>query len=215
MKEKISISDLEQQHERAPIWAVNGSASSEVGAPGEIHVGIPKPGGGTKVDDLYLPQSWLPVCLTDFIPRRQLLDASEFRNAVNSGLVILISEEYAKVLKSQEGADEEAARLKERSRQIKDSTAARGIQQNSAADVMSIDELTNVNSGATVHGEKEEVNPLSAGFTMFVTSLGTKSEIEALNLIRGRGQFTKQEIRHMLTELKHKDKVVAFLKPHA
>jgi len=210
----LTIAQLERGTITDPIWALNGSASSKVRAQGEVHVGIPKQ-NGTKTDDLHLPQSWLPVCLTEQVPRRQLLEASEFRNAVASGLIIPITEDYALALLSQEGAQEEKDRLNEREQQIKDATAARTIQ-GSGADVITVEELTNINAGASVAGaEDDKPNALSSGFTMFVASIKDKAPIEALNRIRSRGQYTKPEIKYMLKELQHNEKVVAFLKPHA
>lgn len=208
----LTISDLERGNATDPIWALNGSASSKVRQNGDVHVGIPK-ANGSKVDGLHLPQTWLPCCLTDVIPRKQLLDASEFRNAVGSGLIILITEDYAKVLLETEGAEEEKDRLNEREQQIKDATA----QTANHSEIVSVDELTDINNPNRVGPgpTAPDPNALSAQFTMFVNNLKDKTDIEALNLIRGRGQFKKNEIRHMLSELRGKDRVVAFLKPHA
>lgn len=202
----ISVSDLEQGDQTQPIWALNGSADSEVGQPGEVHVGIPKI-NGSKIDDLHLPQTWLPTNLTDQIPRNQLLASSEFRNAVNNRVITLISPEFAKEILSQEGVAEERDRLMDMKRAVREATAARSIQQ-SGADVISTSELTE----AAVEASQADPNELAPGFLMFAATLESKGDIEALNLIRARQKFTGRELDHLLSQLHDKPKTQAFIK---
>ena len=204
MKKYLSISELEAGNQLEPIWAINNSANSEVGQPGDVHCGIPKI-NGTKLDALYIPQSWLPVCLTDQIPRGQLLASSEFRNLVNSELVTLVTAEYASQIASQDGASEEKERLAEMKRAVRVATQARTIS-GSGAEIISTQELDKEDEAAK--GPKE----LDQSFIMFANNLTLKSDIEALNLIRGRGKFSGLEIKNLVKTLHDKPKVVAFLK---
>ena len=204
MKKYLSISELEAGNQLEPIWAINNSANSEVGQPGDVHCGIPKI-NGTKLDALYIPQSWLPVCLTDQIPRGQLLASSEFRNLVNSELVTLVTAEYASQIASQDGASEEKERLAEMKRAVRVATQARTIS-GSGAEIISTQELDKEDEAAK--GPKE----LDQSFIMFANNLTLKSDIEALNLIRGRGKFSGLEIKNLIKTLNDKPKVVAFLK---
>jgi len=205
----MTITQLEKGEPTDPIWALNGSATSKVRANGDVHVGIPK-ANGTKVDGLHLPQTWLPCNLTDKVPRRQLLDASEFRNAVGSGLIILITEDYANLLNEQDGAEEERQRLNEREQQILDATS-NALKGNS--EIVSVDELSDLSGLANATPKADPATELTANFTMFVESLKEKPDVDALNLIRGRGQFKKAELRHMAKELRGKSKVIDFLQP--
>ena len=202
-----SISELEQGDQTKPIWALNGSAKSEVGQPGEVHVGIPKVNGSGKIDDLYLPQTWIPVNLTDQIPRVQLLAASEFRNAVNNNLIILITPEFAKEILNTDGVKEERERLLANRRAVREATAARTIQQ-SGADVISTSEMNE----AIADAPKSDPNELSPSFLMFSDTLETKADIEILNLIRGRGKMMRKEVNHMIKKVHDKPKTLAFLK---
>lgn len=202
----LTVSDLEQGDPKDPIWALNGSADSEVGQPGEVHVGIPKI-NGSKIDDMHLPQTWLPTCLTDQIPRAQLLASSEFRNAVNNRLVTLVSPGFAKDILAQDGVEEERDRLLDAKRAVREATSARTIQQ-SGADVVSTSELQEAVQEANV----KDPNELAPGFLMFVNTLETKLDIEALNLIRGRGKFSRRELKHIAKELHDKPKTQAFVK---
>lgn len=206
IRKYTSISELEQGDSRQPIWALNGAADSDVGQPGEVHVGIPKVNGGSKVDDLHVPQSWLPSCLTDQIPRAQLLASSEFRNAVNSKLIVLITPEFAERVLSQDGADEERARLAQMKRAVKEATGARTIQE-SGADVLST-ETSEATRNEVVAAAKKELSP---SFVMFVNSQAERPDVEVMNAIRGRGKFTSRELNHMIKKLGSKPKTLAHL----
>ena len=205
-KKYVSISFLEQQaSQNAPIWALNGAASSEVAQPGEIHVGIPKINGGSKIDDLYLPQTWLPVCLTDQIPRVQLLAASEFRNAVNNSLIRLISESFAEELLAQDGVAEERARLAQLRQAVRDATGSRSIQS-SGAEIISTNDIGNKDA------ERTDPTELNSAFMLFVNATALKNDIETLNLIRSRGKFSSRELTHMIKAFTDKPKTVGFLR---
>jgi len=202
--QKVTIADLERGKDRDPIWALNGSTSSpDIAQPGDVHVQIPK-GNGTKSDDLVLDQTWLPICLTEQIPRQQLLAASEFRVAVRKGLIQLITEEDAKAILSQDGADEEDERIKEAKRRVREASAAKGINEDNVQ-VISHEEIK--------EKETEQVGPESnPQFLMFVDSLEGKNDIQTLNLIRSRGKFKRSEIQHLAKVLVDKPKTVSFLK---
>ena len=202
----VNVSSLEQGDQKDPIWALNGSAESELGQPGEVHVGIPKV-NGSKIDDLYIAQTWLPTCLTDQIPRPQLLASSEFRMAVNNKLIVLISADFAAEILEQDGATEEKERLTEMRRAVREATASRSISD-SGAEVISTSEIQD-NREAASESKSDE---LDSGFVMFANTLEDKTDVEALNLIRGRGKFTSREVRHLLKNLTDKPKVEAFFR---
>jgi hypothetical protein len=202
-----TISELEQGDHKQPIWALNGSAGSEVGQPGEVHVGIPKVNGSGKIDDLYLPQTWLPINLTDMIPRAQLLAASEFRNAVNNQLITLITKEFAQEILVQDGVEEERDRLTSLRRAVREATASRTIQQ-SGTDVINTSDMND----AISEQPKEDPNEIAPGFLMFADTLESKSDIEVLNLIRGRGKLLRKELNHLVKKVHDKPKTLAFLK---
>lgn len=206
MSKYLKISDLEQGDQQQPIWALNGSSESEINQPGEVHVGIPKI-NGTKIDDLHLHQTWLPTCLTDQIPRAQLLASSEFRNAVNNRLVVLISPEFAAEIQDQDGVAEERDRLMEMKRNVREATSSRSISQ-SGAEIISTSELNDVGRDAETEEAPEALSP---GFVMFANNLESKSDIETLNLIRGRGKFTGKELDHLVKSMHDKPKTTSFI----
>lgn len=207
MKKYLTVTDLESQDPRSPIWALNGSFESEVGQAGDVHVGIPKINGSSKIDALYLPQTFLPHCLTEQIPGQQLLASSEFRNAVNSKLLILITPEYASSILNEEGVEEERERLAQLKRVVREATAARSITQ-SGAEIVNTTELNENRE----EERQRPANELDPGFIMFANTLKEKADVEIINALRGRGKITRQEIKHLLATLSDKPKTTVFLK---
>ncbi len=207
MKKFLTVVEVEFQDPREPIWALNGSFQSEIGQAGDVHVGIPKI-NGSKIDPLYLPQTFLPTCLTEQIPRPQLLAASEFRNAVASKMVLLITAEYAEALLQEEGVEEERERLAQLKRVVREATAARSIAQSGAEIVNTSEIIEHREADSATRSPKE----LDAGFIMLANTLKEKADIEVINALRGRGKITRQEINHLLTLLVDKPKTQAFLK---
>ena len=205
----LSISDLEKEGPKDPIWCLNTSANSEAGQAGEIHVGIPKQ-NGTKIDPLFIPKTWLPQELTLQIPKAQLIDSSEFRQAINKGLITLIDASSAQVILRQEGAAEEKKRLDDLRRHIRQAGAAKTIASSGS-------EITMISGG-----EEEKVKPLGAGgeatsdddsgltpgFAMFAERLRDMDDVNALNAIRSRRKFSGKELRYLKSNLPDKPKTV-------
>ena len=206
MKKYLTVSELEAQEGSPAIWALNGSAGSEVGQAGDVHVGIPKI-NGTKVDALYLPQTFLPFCLTEQIPRNQLLASSEFRNSVNTNLLVLITEEYAQTILQEDGVEEERDRLMQLKRQVREATAARSITQ-SGAEIVNTAELEDNTETKVTSARGDELDP---GFVMFADNLTMKTDVEAANAIRSRGRKTVSEVKYLLKVLHDKPKTKALL----
>jgi hypothetical protein len=202
----LTIEDLETGIPTDPIWALNGSAESDAGQVGDVHIGVPKL-NGSKIDPLFVPQTWLPSRLTDQISRAQLLAASEFRQAVNRSLIVIISDEYAKKLLAGDGADEEKDRLTQQKRTVREATAARSITQ-SNTDIINTSELEDEASKPTTR-PADEMDP---SFEMFANNLKSKTDVEAMNLIRSRGKVTRKEVAYLVKELHDKEKTVAMLK---
>lgn len=217
-KQFLDFTELEAQDEKAPIWALNNAHATHVGSPGDVVVGVPKI-NGSKVDSLHLPQTWLPCLLTAQISRTQLIAASEFRNAVLSGLIKPITVEYAELLNGQDGAAEERDRLEEQKRNIRTVTAARGINAD-LVDVQIVGDVTS-NPGATVHGEggkppetaeqaQEEVE--ASLFDTFVERIREEDDVAAMNRIRSRGSLKGSQIKQLLAVCASKPKTTKLLK---
>ena len=90
MKE-IKLNDLMQQAAYEPVYILN---TTKGGDRGEVFFTVPN-ANGTKEDQVRIPNTYIPVCLTDQVTRKQLLDSSSFRRAVSLGTIALLDSEYA------------------------------------------------------------------------------------------------------------------------
>ncbi len=206
MSKFLEISDLEAGNDKEPIWALNNGPHSDIRSPGEIVVGIPKI-NGSKSDALHLPQTWLPICLTDQISRLQLLASTEFRNAVNSGLVKLISTAYAKELLEQEGAAEEKSRLAEQKQNIRSATANRAINP----DLVSVSGTDGKPTEEVSANTQQDEDDLDTSFIAFLDVIREKTDIEAMNVIRNRGSLKAKQIKRLIEVCIEKPKTREFL----
>lgn len=212
MAKVIEISDLEGRNSNEPIWVLNTSVSSDAGQAGEIHIGIPKQ-NGTKIDPLFVPQTWLPIEVTKQIPREQLLASSEFRQSINKNLLALIAPESALKILEQEGAKEELTRLDELRRHIRQAGAAKTLTTSKA-------EVTMVAGGdieAVADHQKAEVTSdddsgLAPGFAMFAEKIKGMDDINALNALRSRRRFNRKELAFLKSNLPDKPKSIAAIK---
>lgn len=215
----ITIRDLLGEGVNAPVgvWAMNSSGNSELGLVGEVLLQIPKL-NGSKSDPLKIDQTWLAQDLTRQIPRAQLLESSEFRHAVEKGLVTLVSEDTAKRINNREGAEAERRRLVATRQQIRKLEAARTIA-NSKSEIRRADgtlDEDEVNQGVKVVGDSanaENVAILAArglentaegfepSFIMFADKVSKEDDINALNLIRSRGKLSTKELRYLRDKL--------------
>lgn len=212
----LSISDVEKQPQHTAIWAVNTAPDSILEQTGEILLTIQKLNGSGN-DPLRIPQTWLPQDLTAQVPRKQLLSSAEFRRAVQSQLIGLITEDNARKLLSQDGAKEENQKLLARKRLIKDVSAARAV----TGEVTLISGESGDNDDSERHSlaedviiageEKDEVAPgVSSNFSMWTDRLLGLSDIEAKNTLRSRKKFTTLELSYLSTKLRNTSLVNTF-----
>lgn len=218
----VSIAELEKRGPKStePIWALNTAAESEIEQPAEVLLTIPKRNGSGN-DPLHIPQTWLPQELTKFIPRAQLLTSTEFRQAVNSKLITLIPEVEAKRIMGQEGSEDETQRLDALRRHIRKAGSARSISD-STAEITRIgggrdddDGDTNTVKTITIGGDDEDDNVakkalagvennfkgITPAFEMWVNKLNTGTDMAALNAIKARRKFTRDEMQYLGNKL--------------
>ena len=207
MAKVIEISDLEGKHANEPIWVLNSSANSDAGQAGEIHIGIPKQ-NGTKIDPLFIPQTWLPVEVTKQIPREQLLASSEFRQSINKGLLTLIDAASAKEILAQDGAKEETVRLDELRRHIRQAGAAKTLTSSPSEITMVTGSDAEKTGQAPAGVESANGSGLTPGFAMFAERLKEMDDINALNAIRSRRRFSRKELVHLKANLPDKPKTL-------
>lgn len=203
-----------------PIWGINTAAESDVGIVGEILIQIRSANGGPS-DKLLIPQTWLPQELTRVVGRKRLLDSTEFRNAVDKGLIGLITIGDAEKLMRQDGADEEKEKIRERERQIRRAGQARTLADSktevSRADgvvdeddehgtgrnkTVIIDHNENANVAALAANGVEDAEPgVTMQFKMWADRLTLMKDIQAKNEVRSRRSFKKAELAFLQRSL--------------
>lgn len=106
MSKQLTIRDIENQ-DRGGIFVLNKSRGIEKG---RIVFQVPKL-NGIGSDAVVIPATFIPIDLTEQVSRKQVLESSAFRRAVNSRRIELISEEEYNSLMGQPGATEEQNKL--------------------------------------------------------------------------------------------------------
>jgi hypothetical protein len=220
----LSIQDLLKEGINAPtgVWAINSASNSELGMKGDLYLQVPKL-NGSKMDPLKIEQTWLAQDLTRKIPRAQLLESSEFRNLVESNLITLVTEEYAKRVNTREGAELERRRLQTSRMQPKELEAARKVSMK--AEITRADGVTDDDddgprvdvygpngkqrdltdaaeiAAAAARGLDLDESGLSPTFVMFANKLKREPDMSALNALRSHGKITSKELRHLRNNL--------------
>jgi hypothetical protein len=118
IKKYTTIEELENST-IGPIYVLNETAGE---TEGRIIINIPKTNGNGN-DLLRIAKTFIPIDVSMQVQRMQVLGSSEFRKAVNKGLIKLVSKEYAQLLLDQPDAKEEAKRV------IADENKAKAILQ--------------------------------------------------------------------------------------
>lgn len=215
----LTIADLESGDRREPIFVLNTAPDSDIGQTGEILLSIPKR-NGTGVDPLMIYQTWLPQEVTAQIPRMQILASTQFRGAMNSKLIAVISKKDADRLLAQDGADSEQARLLETRRHVRAAGAARTIAD-SGAEIHRADgvkdtddsEDSNNKRNISIGGDDDNVSKqakagvadvepgISAKYQMWVQKLNNGSDVQAMNELKSRRAFSKNELSYLARSL--------------
>lgn len=117
-----TLEELEQQ-DKGPVWVLNNTRDA---LEGQVVVSIAKR-NGNGYDRIRVPRSFVPFDLTQQIPRLQLLESADFRHAINTRLLKLVTSEYAAVLRNTDEAKEEMTRLKNDEQKAKMALKKAGI----------------------------------------------------------------------------------------
>ncbi len=216
---ELSLVEVEEQGDRAPIWALNNSAKSDdVGVPGDLLISVPRPNSPTP-DLVRVEQTFLAIELTGQVPRKNLLDSSEFRKAVTNRRLILVSPEQAAKINNREGSDVERRRLAEIRNFVRTAGAARTISDANVSITSTSDDYSDDDDAAANEINAADVGNLEKtsegfdqAFTMWVTRLQEKSDVECKNDILGRRNLKRKEVKYLVKSLADKPKTIAWLK---
>lgn len=174
MTKSLSFSDVARQDDHENIWVLNSTQGERRG---NVFFTVPNQ-TGTREDQVTVFASFAPACLTDQVTRKQLLDSSSLRRAVNLGMLKLIGEDDAQALLQEPGAREEVERIRNLSVGTATSEAQFGLGKEAP-----IAEVANKLEGISVPVQQ------------FVDLLDTMQDGEAINSLRNMGQLKIEEYR--------------------
>lgn len=197
------------------VW-VRNTSGNVLPPGGDIYISVSVSG---QLRIITVPMTWIPINLTNTVPRKFLLESPNFMDALNNGLVEAIDDASAAKALLKEDAKEERARLTERARTIKEAVASRGISKNVTVintereeeEDQAVSVVQPLKKGTTVvrlddldDKESSEEEAVSGGFRAWTTKLNSVSAKEAVNLIKTRGKISAEEGLYLTQKLKHK-----------
>lgn len=141
------INELEEQ-ERGPIWVINTS-KEKFHVMADVFITIPGEHGNTSTSAM-VPATWLPIELTAKYARRSLLRSLNFAEAMQNGLIAVISDEHARNILTRKDVQSERARLAAREQAVEMATRVKGLGKN----------VTIVNPNEDIAEEQENPKPI-------------------------------------------------------
>lgn len=168
----VTINDLEES-DRGPVWVVN-ITSGKLRA--QLVIGILDSSG--KPSQVIVPQTWIPINLTEQAPRKLIVESTRFRNSIVKQHIKLISQEEADYLMTQKGAKEEFETVRQFSL---DRPYEMKGRQGLEASVESSDGFDSVS--------------LSAPVEQLIATMQNNSEESVMNTLRNMGTLRRDEYK--------------------
>lgn len=160
---------------------------------------------GDERETVVIPQSFLPVDVTEYASLRDLLESGSFRKALREGLITVIDEDSADELFNAPGADVERKRLREQEIKIRNLSAARAITKTEVINVSNPSENGNHVPYSEVrpvheipHTEEDDFDP---SFVANVMRWSQMDSISVLNEMRVSGKFSRRELSYVMSKL--------------
>jgi hypothetical protein len=208
----ISLQEVIDQ-EKGPIWVRNrSSTSSLLETGGDIFISMMISGSARVAT---VPMTWLPTEMTAQFPRKAIVESPNFMEAVQKGLIDIISEEDARKILAKEGAEEERQRLAERAQAVRDAVTTRGINRNTTVSRASGDEEDEVQKPKARtqvsllnedddEEEAEAAEEVNARFKAWVNKINAADVKEATVSFRSRGNISIPEAEYFVSKCTHK-----------
>lgn len=185
----LTLHEVEEE-KSGPIYVLNVTRGEDRS---NIVITVPKV-SGTGLDIVEIPATFIPICITDQVARRQLLASSEFRRAVTRGMITIIHNTDALELLEEDGVVEEVQRLKNLA------NAANATAQVSALEGVKIQDPATLGEEGRAEREVDtRIEGVAAGVKGYMTSLleGESNETETLNSLRSLGQLEAADYKYV------------------
>lgn len=219
-KKWTTLAELEQKS-IGPVWVMN--TAEKTGDAAQILISVPKV-NGTGVDIVRIPRTFIPIDLTQQVPRQQLLNSAEFRKTLQKQLINLASDPYAKAILSTPDGKAEQRRIDNALMQAQVAADNATVAGDDAEDdYFNPDDMENDNATSKSMQAKKaeekvqreaqpEVNLKLQ--TLANTALEQKhSEQQIRSSLRNYGKaMSSAEFKFLASKFKGKEKVISLLK---
>ena len=203
---QLTIVDLEHPERKyEPIWVVNTLQGEKRGT---LIMNV-QDGMGNPLQ-ITVPDTFLPINLTERAPREGILKSTDFRIALSNRYMRAIDDEEAKIILGQDGSQEEEERLFNRDSEINAQIAETfgTPPQGAVSDPRNIQQQPQMATELRV----------SPKIVYLVENMEENGEIHAINRLRSLlDSVTPEDWAHVKAEAKKLgyDKLVAFVDEHA
>ncbi len=186
---KLSFSDLEADPDKGPVWVFNGTQNENNDQRRQLMLVVPSLQGNTS-NTVIIPRTFIPINLTEQVSKKQLVQSSDFRRAVASGLLILTEEESANSILQRKGAIVESERLRKEARKARDLLS----QANMA--VVAEGESTS----ATDNSENTQlIRDVSPAAMQVMADTKGRQQVEIKNSLQNIGNLTQRDFEYVLS----------------
>jgi len=198
----LTINELRKMDENEPLWVLNGTMKNPKDR-SNIVIMLPLKDGEAQ-PPLAIFATWVPICVTDKIERKDLLRSRQFLEALDRRKIVAIPNEEAQRILREPGALQEQERVR-----MMDINSATGDALGSMEEDNSIKvEVPGMDEG--------DSDPIGNTVHQYVGLLADNSGIEALNSLRNLGDLSLEEFQFILKEARgygesHKE-VIQFCK---
>lgn len=215
----LSISDIRKFDSTKSVWVINTTSSSpsmrrnknpETGKWKQERADVVLTINSATIhgerETVVVPQSFLPVDLTEYVSIRDILECRAFLRSVREGLLTIIDDESADELFNTEGASEERARLQEKQQRLREIGAAKGITNTEVVNVSNPtdNEYKKAEVKAVTELPEIEEDQFDATFVANVLLWAQMDDLSALNGMKAAGRFSRKELKYILSKLNPK-----------
>lgn len=198
----VTLADIEESTSRR-IFVTNVSEKITGGEKAEVLFAVQRP-NSNQTDTVTVPATWLPIDLCTMVSRNQLLDSSDFRRALQRGVLRLMTEESADMLLARDSAKGEQARLDEK-RLATESAIRRG-------DGITITKDQTPNTiDLTEDASKASALPNKLSVQLQMMDADSRSDDEFISKIQSYGQLSVAALQDIADTYKERTKVVEWL----
>lgn len=210
MQKFLQVQDLIDEGEKGPIWVINRSREL-YDFPADLYLTVVYKDERRPIT---IPATWLPIQITEQVPRKYILDSPYFSESIQKNLLGVISEADAAALLRRPGVQQEKKRLRDIQEAVRVANQAKGISTNVSVTNPNEEEETRENSrmknvslrrasvtlvdeDADTDVDVEPDNDVSPTFQGWVLKLNRLKPDDAVNTVRGYGDFSESELEFL------------------